>query len=168
MNWLLVIACVFAAGVPGFALDLFRGDGEMRGLHLQMQYQGMAVELNGEEAEKRGSIVEIRGVQVRFSQQNGEKSEGYMLESSSCRCLSTLQELKSDASVGITGENGFRATGLGYDVFFERKVIRIRSTVRVILPRQRMREMLQHREQNDNRVVQRNQGQESAPKENVQ
>ena len=166
MKWLFPIVCVLGLCLSANAIDLFQGDGEIKGLHLQMQYHGMAVELKGDEAEKHGNIVEIRGVQVSFSQLNGEKPERYMLESPYCRCLSTLQELKSDASVSILGENGFRATGVGYDVFFERKVIRVRSAVRVVLPSQRMRDILRRREQNDDGKVQWNK--ESAPKENAQ
>jgi len=139
----------------------------MEGVHLQMQYRGMEVELNGEKAEKHGNIVEIHGVRLGFAQ-SGQKSEKYELSSPNCRCLSTLQELKSDAAVSITGENGFRATGVGYDVFFERKMVRIRSAVRVILPRERMQEILHRREQNNGKEVQRKRALEIAPKENAQ
>ena len=56
----------------------------------------------------------------------------YELMSPGCRFLQSLKEVKSDSPVRLASE-GILIEGIGYDAYLEGKMIRIRSSVRIVL-----------------------------------
>ena len=85
--------------------------------------------LSGETAERHGSIILIRDFHAVFHQPGGRS---YELMSPGCRFLQSLKEVKSDSPVRLASE-GILIEGIGYDAYLEGKMIRIRSSVRIVL-----------------------------------
>ena len=138
MNILKRIVFILAFGLllsPLFGQkgNLFKGEMEVEQFHTQgMSSDGkIAWELNGESADLRGKVVELSLFTGRIVQ---DEERAVQLKSTSCRFLQTLKEVKSDAPLELTAP-GIFATGIGYDIYFEQKIVRIRSTVNIVLQR---------------------------------
>lgn len=85
--------------------------------------------LSGETAEMNGSIITVKEFMAFFHQKDGGIVE---LVSPGCRFLQSLKEVKSDSPVRVKAD-GLSIEGIGYDVYLEGRVIRIRSSVRAVI-----------------------------------
>lgn len=90
--------------------------------------------LNGGEAEVRGNVTEMNNIRANFIMEGGKN---IIINSPSCRFMHNLRELKSDAPLTLTAE-GITATGIGYDVYLDSRLLRIRSTVKIIVKRNKL------------------------------
>ena len=86
-------------------------------------------ELFGQQATVKGTMTELETFKILLMQQADRQFE---LTSPHCRYNHNLAEVKSDAPVYLTSD-GIAISGLGYDVFLDRKVVLIRSTVHIVL-----------------------------------
>ena len=86
-------------------------------------------ELFGRQATVKGTITELETFKI-FLMRAADRP--FELTSPHCRYNHNLAEVKSDAPVYLTSD-GIAISGLGYDVFLDRKVVLIRSTVRIVL-----------------------------------
>ncbi|HOG49574.1 MAG TPA: hypothetical protein PKY10_03205 [Lentisphaeria bacterium] len=86
-------------------------------------------ELFGQQATVKGTMTELETFKIFLMQQADRQFE---LTSPYCRYNHNLAEVKSDAPVHLTSD-GIAISGLGYDVFLDRKVVLIRSTVHIVL-----------------------------------
>lgn len=86
-------------------------------------------ELFGQQATVKGAMTELETFKIFLMQKADRQFE---LTSPRCRYNHNLAEVRSDAPVYLTSD-GIAISGLGYDVFLDRKVVLIRSTVHIVL-----------------------------------
>ena len=86
-------------------------------------------ELFGQQATVKGTITELETFKI-FLMQKAERP--FELTSPHCRYYHNQAEVKSDSPVYLNSD-GIAISGLGYDVFLDRKVVLVRSTVHITL-----------------------------------
>ncbi len=125
---LLIPVILFASetGIAGLGNSVTLDKFSTRGLD---SHGKLSWRLSGESAEMNGSIITVREFMAFFYQKEGGIVE---LSSPGCRFLQSLKEVKSDAPVRVKSD-GILVEGIGYDVYLEGRVIRIRSSVRAVI-----------------------------------
>ena len=90
-----------------------------------VSFKGNVMELKDDQAR----IIEIRNCQAVMHGSNGRL---FTLTTPSCNVLMALRELKSN-SVLQFATDGFEGSGIGYDVNLEQRILRLRSTVHIVI-----------------------------------
>ncbi|MBR0458817.1 MAG: LPS export ABC transporter periplasmic protein LptC [Victivallales bacterium] len=134
----ILLLGILASSLFAAENKLFKGELKVESFHTQgMEKDGkIAWELEGETADLHGKVIELSLITARITQENGRDAR---LKSTSCRFLQSLKEVKSDAPLELVAP-GVLATGIGYDIYLDKKIVRIRSTVRIVLQRQALEE----------------------------
>ncbi len=137
-GWVILALGFLTSSLFAAGHNLFKGEMEVEQFHTQgMAPDGkVAWELDGESADLQGKVVELSSFTARIAQEDGRDAR---LKSTSCRFLQSLKEVKSDAPLELVAP-GLFATGIGYDIYVEKKIVRIRSTVRIVLQRKVLEE----------------------------
>lgn len=133
--WLLLIFSLAAMA------DSFLGPGQeatVKNFHTQSllkdgKYSWM---LDGRDAVANGNLLELKNFALVFLPDNGQE---YDVTSSECRFLYSLREVKSDAAIQIKS-TGISASGIGYDIHLDKRMVRIRTTVKIVIQRSKLDE----------------------------
>lgn len=94
----------------------------------------VAWELKGKFAEITANITDVRDYQLFLRRENGPL---YKIRSYKCRYINALREIKSSAPIFLESE-GIVASGIGYDLFLDTHVLRIRSNVKIDVEKTKM------------------------------
>lgn len=132
--FLLLLILALLAPLPGAGQSgaLFgNGNVTVDGFQTRGLNQDGAVEweLFGSQAKVKGTITELNEFKINLMQDSTRPIE---LTSPRCRYYHRQAEVRSDAPVQLQSD-GITITGLGYDVFLDRKVVLVRSTVHITL-----------------------------------
>lgn len=129
VTWLFFAAAVLhAQGVSGVGEELTLSRFHTNGLDAKGR---MAWTLDGAAAEVRGSLTFIRDFQASITPEEGRP---FQLSSAQCRFMHNLREVKSDSPL-LVESDGLRASGIGYDIYLDRRIVRIRSAVKIVIKR---------------------------------
>ena len=128
---LAFLPCVSAQSILGSSMTV-RVDGFST---MGRTPDGMvAWELRGKFAEITANITDVRDYQLFLRR---EKGPLYKIRSYKCRYINALHEIKSSAPVFLESE-GIVASGIGYDLFLDSHVLRIRSNVKIDVKRTKL------------------------------
>jgi len=119
---------MMAESFLGAGQDVFVKDFRTRG---QSGSDGSTWVMEGKDARTTSKLTRLKHFKVIFEQVNGKR---WLLRSSSCNFMHTLREAKSDSAITLESE-GIKASGIGYDIFLEQRIVRIRSTVKMVVRR---------------------------------
>ena len=84
-------------------------------------------ELDGKDAELSVNITEVRDFTLNIQLKDGMR---YAVRSFFCRYVNALHEIKSSSPLILESE-AITASGIGYDIFLDSHILRIRSCVRI-------------------------------------
>ena len=98
--------------------------------------------LEGDSINFKGNIMGLKEEQARIvtirncrATMHGSNHRQFVLRTPSCNLLMALRELKSDSVLQFSTD-GFEGSCIGYDVNLEQRILRLRSTVHIIIQRQ--------------------------------
>ena len=94
-------------------------------------------QLFGKSAEVSANITDVRNIRILLKIKDGVV---YNVSSHSARYVNALREIKSSAPLLVESE-GLKASGIGYDVFLDKKVLRIRSNVKIDVERTKVKSL---------------------------
>ena len=132
--FMLALTAGYAQNILGGSMVVHVDDFMSQG---RAEDSGADWKLFGKSAEVSANITDVRSIKIQIKLKDGV---AYNLSSHSARYVNALHEIKSSAPILLDSE-GLKASGIGYDVFLDKKILRIRSNVKIDIERTRVKSL---------------------------